>query len=136
METPAEIVAQARPGRRVVGWKLDPGQRAELLARFIPAYANTVADHVTLKARVAQGTALPKHVRAEIVGRADDGRGVEAMVVAIDGETRRPDGSTYHVTWSLGPGRQARESNDVLSAHGWAPLPEPVPLSLRPALFA
>ncbi len=40
--------------------------------------------------------------------------GVEAMVVAIDGTTDRPDGSTYHITWSLGDGRRARESNDVL----------------------
>ena len=33
--------------------------------------------------------------------------------------TDRPDGSTYHITWSLGPGRKARESNDVLRDQGW-----------------
>ena len=41
-------------------------------------------------------------------------QGVEAMVVTIDGDTARPDGSTFHITWSLGDGRRARESNDVL----------------------
>ena len=28
------------------------------------------------------------------------------MVVELDGTTDRPDGSTYHITWSLGPGRK------------------------------
>jgi hypothetical protein len=56
-------------------------------------------------------------------------------VVSLDGSTDRPDGSTYHITWSLGPGRKARESNDVLRDRGWEPLPSPVPLTLKPARF-
>jgi len=68
----------------------------------------------------------------EIVGRSDDGRGVEAMVVRIGGTTNRPDGSTYHITWSLAAGRQARESNAVIAQYGWQPIEPPVPVSLRP----
>ena len=64
-------------------------------------------------------TPLPREVEARIVGRADDGDSLECLVVAIDGTTDRPDGSTYHITWSLGPGRKARESNDVLRDKGW-----------------
>ena len=55
------------------------------------------------------------------------------MVVAIEGETGRPDGSTWHITWSLGPGRKAKESNDVIAARGWTAFDEPVPLRLVPA---
>ena len=33
----------------VIGWKLDRTQRADLLERFPPRYADTIADHVTLK---------------------------------------------------------------------------------------
>src|SRR5919107_332704 len=58
-------------------------------------------------------------VKGVVVGVADDGAGVQALVVEIGGTTRRPDGSTYHVTWSLGPGRRAVESNDVIRACGW-----------------
>ncbi len=54
-----------------------------------------------------------------MVGRADDGSSLECLVVEMDGATDRPDGSTYHITWSLGPGRKARESNDVLRDQGW-----------------
>lgn len=133
MTAPLEIVHNARSGGTVVGWKLDSAQRGELLDRFKPRYANVVADHVTLASKVARDTPLPDTVGAELVGHADDGRGVEAMVVAIDGATGRPDGSTYHITWSLGARRRAKESNDVLANAGWQPLREPVPLVLTPA---
>lgn len=116
-----------------MGWKLDRGQRAELLERIEPAYENVVADHVTLAANVAPDGPLPEAVTAEAVGRIDDGRGVEALVVAIDGSTDRPGGGTYHITWSLGSDRRAKESNDVLAANSWQPLNEPIPLELTPA---
>jgi hypothetical protein len=57
------------------------------------------------------------------------------MVVAIDGSTDRPDGSTFHITWSLGPGRRARESNDVIREGGWARFDQPIPVTLTPARF-
>ena len=56
-------------------------------------------------------------------------------MVELDGTTDRPDGSTYHITWSLGPGRTARESNDVLRDKGWERLPERVAVTLEPARF-
>jgi hypothetical protein len=124
----------ARPGT-VLGWKLDRGQRSELLGRFPPRYAESVADHVTLRVGATSGTALPAQVKAAIVGRADDGESLECMVVELDGSTDRPDGSTYHITWSLGPGRKARESNDVLRERGWESFEAPVPISLEPARF-
>ncbi len=121
----------AKPGS-VVGWTLDKGERGVLLERFPPLYAATVAHHVTL-ATEAERHALPNAVHAAIVGHSDDGRGVEAMVVTIDGYTARPDGSTFHITWSLRDGRRARESNDVLKEFGWIALDQPVPITLTPA---
>ena len=121
----------AKPGS-VIGWTLDQKERAELLERFPPRFAKAVAHHVTL-ATDAEQRDLPPDVRAAIVGRTDDGAGVEAMVVTIDGETDRPDGSTFHITWSLGDGRRARESNDVLKERGWTGLDQPVAISLTPA---
>ncbi len=85
--------------------------------------------------RAAERDPLPREVEARIVGRADDGDSLECLVVAIDGTTDRPDGSTYHITWSLGAGRRARESNDVLRDRGWDHLDEPVAVALEPARF-
>jgi hypothetical protein len=116
----------------IIGWKLDPDQRNELLQQFPPVYPEVVADHVTLR-RAEDAAPLPEEAEAEIVGRADDRAGVEAMVVRLNGTTDRPDGSTYHITWSLAEGRGARESNDVIAAIGWTPLDLPMPVLLAPA---
>ena len=118
----------------VIGWKLDRDQRGALLGRFPPRYEGVIADHVTLKSD-AESDPLPCPVDAQIVGRADDGDSLEAMVVTIDGTVDRPDGSTYHITWSLGAGRRARESNEVLRDQGWERLDEPVPSRSAGALL-
>jgi hypothetical protein len=134
---PSAQQAAARAGRgdSVIGWKLDREQRKELLQQFPPKYGNVVADHVTLAVKAARGAGLPEETEGEIVGRGDDGKGVEAMVVSIGGTTDRPDGSTYHITWSLADGRRAKESNDVLREHGWEGFDLPMPVMLQPARF-
>ena len=125
----------AKPGT-VTGWKLPPEERERLLAQFAPRYANAIADHVTLRVGPTSQTPLPrKPERSRVVGRADDGDSLECLVVEMDGTTDRPDGSTYHITWSLGPGRKARESNDVLRVQGWEHLPAPIDVELEPARF-
>src|SRR5574338_767806 len=124
----------AKPGT-VTGWKLPETERELLLRRFPPEYENVVADHVTLRTGATPETPLPRKPDARVVGRADDGESLECLVVALDGTTDRPDGSTYHITWSLGPGRKARESNDVLRDQGWAYVEAPIPVDLEPARF-
>ncbi|HEY0625520.1 MAG TPA: hypothetical protein VGD10_02185 [Allosphingosinicella sp.] len=126
---------RAEKGDTVIGWKLDREQRKELLQQFPPKYSEVVADHVTLAAKVAKKAELPCETEGEIIGRSDDGKGVEAMVVRLGGTTDRPDGSTYHITWSLEKGRRAKESNDVIRDHGWKPLEMPMPVQLQPARF-
>lgn len=101
------------------GWTLDRAERAHLLGVLPPAYGEAVADHVTCKPDPERA---PLSIVGEIVGRADDGAGVEALVVRIGGTTDRPDGSTWHITWSLAEGRQAKESNTVIAARGWTPV--------------
>jgi hypothetical protein len=116
--------------RAIVGWKLNRDERERLLRDHCPRYADVVADHVTFRTGSA---ALPANVRASIVGHVDDGEGVEAMVVSVDGTTDRPDGSTYHITWSLGPGHDAKESNDVLKKCDWREFDQPIPVTLTPS---
>lgn len=121
----------------ITGWKLDEADRAALLRRFAPRWPDIDADHVTLDARARDGTPLPEETAGKIVGHVDDGEGLEALVVAIGGTTDRPDGSVYHITWSLdrSSGRRPVESNDILAARGWTPLAEPIPIALVPACW-
>lgn len=125
----------AKPGS-VIGWKLDLDQRDQLLRQFPANYADVIADHVTLKTDAAADP-FPPCVESQLVGHADDGDSLECMVVTIDGTTDRPDGSIFHITWSLdkSKGRQARESNDLLKDRGWTRFEQPVPIRLQPARF-
>ena len=116
----------------VSGWKLDRTQRDELLRDHPPKYANVVAEHITL---AIGDHPTPADIKAAIVGRADDESGVEAMVVTVDGTVDRPDGATFHITWSLAEGRRARDSNDVLKERGWKELDHPVPITVEPGRF-
>ena len=129
-------MSRGRPIKKhsVIGWKLDENERGHLLDQFAPVFADVVADHVTLQ--LGKGE-LPKERRGEIVGQVDDGEGVQTLVVAIGGTTRRPDGSAFHITWSLdrAKGRRAVESNHVLAKLGWRALASPVPITLLPARF-
>jgi hypothetical protein len=122
--------------KQVVGWLLDAADREALLGRFPPLYPDVIAHHVTLQADVSAKTRGPAEAAAEIVGEADDRRGVQALVVRLGGTTRRPDGGTYHITWSLdrSRGRKPVHSNDVIGRHGWTAC-TPVPISLKPARF-
>jgi hypothetical protein len=121
--------------KHVTGWKLDRSERLGLLDRFPPAWPDVIADHVTLDADASAETPLPDATRGEIVGGIDDGEGLQAMVVAIRGTTARPDGSTYHITWSIdrARGRHPVQSNAVIAHRGWRPLDDPIPITLVPA---
>lgn len=120
--------------RFYTGWLLDPQDRDALLERFPPRYPEVVAHHVTQKFGDCAAEP-PTETEGEIIGHADDGRGVEAMVVRIAGTSDRPDGSTYHITWSLAEGREARESNQVIARRGWTWLAQPIPIRLEPRPF-
>ena len=121
--------------KRTTGWKLDRGEREALLARFPPQWPDVIADHVTLES--GTDAPLPPPVRATIVGEVSDGEGLQAMVVAIDGSTDRPDESVYHSTWSLdrARGRKPVESNQVIRSLGWTPFAAAFPITLTPAEF-
>jgi len=119
----------------VTGWKLDDDERVALLERFPPEWPDVIADHVTLETGARRSAPLPNDTRGEIVGAINDEEGLQALVVAIRGDTERPDGSTYHITWSLdrARGREPIQSNQVIAEHGWSPLDNPIPITLIPA---
>ena len=119
------------------GWKLDPADRELLLDLFPPRWRDMIADHITFAGHAAEDAPLPIETTARVIGHADDGKGLEALVVAIAGSARRPDGSIFHITWSLdrAVGRKAVESNELLTRGGWHPLAVPIEITIIPARF-
>jgi hypothetical protein len=120
---------------KVKGWKLDRADRARLLERFPPVWPEVIADHVTLMSPKAKQTASATSCQGEVIGHVNDGQGLQALVVQIGGTTVRPDGSTYHITWSIDRkrGRKPVESNAVLARLGWEPLDRRIAITLIPA---
>ena len=127
--------AQTSPAT-TIGWLLDAAERAALLERFAPVYPDIIAHHVTLKMKARPRAALPPACSGAIVGEADDGAGVQCLVVEVEGSSVRPDGGIYHITWSLDPHRRRRpvESNGVIAWLGWRAV-EPVRIALIPGRF-
>lgn len=96
-----------------------------------------IAKHITLAGHAAEDAPLPTETDATVIGHADDGEGLEALVVAIAGSARRPDGRVFHITWSLDRalGRKAVESNELLTRDGWRPLAVPIEITIIPSRF-
>jgi hypothetical protein len=131
MELPMTEVAKG-----YLGWALPREIRDTLLEKFPPAYPTVVAHHCTAQFGVDSSTPLPTESSGTVVGVADDNNGVQALVLSIGGSTTRPDGRTYHITWSLNPGRKPVESNDVIKRLGWAPASPFVKIPLTPRFFS
>jgi hypothetical protein len=115
-----------------LGWKLDAAERERLLLQFPPTWPDVIADHVTFQPPPGEKPPQVYDTRGEVVGITDDGHGVQALVVSIDGTTNRPDGSIYHITWSIdvGLGRHPIDSNAVLKRQGWRSIDQPIPVRL------
>lgn len=100
------------------GWELNETDRAKLLGRFPPVYPDVLAHHVTLNPGVKSDSEPPPAAVFNVVGVVDDGRGVQALVVTVNGSLRRPDGGFFHMTWSVdrAAGFKPVHSNDALAA--------------------
>lgn len=127
--------APATPSRDRVhysGYQLT--DRADVLAQlaaagYPPQFQTVVAEHVTYA--YPDPNRAPSVRRVEIVGHAC-GDGVEAFLVRVDGNTRRPRGGLFHLTYSLAPGRTAKESKTLIRSATVTPLPAPIRVAVTP----
>jgi 8-oxo-dGTP pyrophosphatase MutT (NUDIX family) len=115
---------------------LTPAARAKLLEAFPPKFPDVIAHHATLKFGVPKDAEAPAPAELMAVGYAND-ESLEAVVVSVDGTTKRPDGSTYHITLSLdrSKGRKPVDSNKVVQA-GWEPIAQPFAIETLPQKLA
>jgi hypothetical protein len=119
--------------RGYICWLLDEAGRQSLLESVPAQFATVVCHHVTLHFDVSSDTALPPPKVGYVVGEIID-KGVQAVVVEIDGNTIRPDGERFHVTVSLDDGRFPEQARHLVR-RGWFPLDARVPLTLTPAFI-
>lgn len=125
---------------------LTEDSKKALLSAFPAQYARVFGEHVTDKFFVGAETPIVAAKSVAVVGYADSGDGgLEAVVVEVNGNSVRADGSLYHITLSLNPevevagdvaaraaalgyvpktpGYTPAHSNHLLLERGYTPLP-------------
>ncbi len=114
---------------------LDDKSRRELQKRFPPKYPEFLGHHTTVKFGVPVDTPKPHTADLSVIGYADDGEGLEALVVEVNGKSIRSDGSIYHITWSLdrSKGRKPVQSNKLVQA-GFEKI-TPIPIKTTPEVL-
>lgn len=99
---------------------LDQESRAALAKQFPPKYPEFIGHHITVQFGVPRDAVAPTAAKVEVVGYTDSGDGLEALVVSVDGETTRPDGKVYHITWSLDRSKyKPVDSNALVMKGNW-----------------
>lgn len=126
-----------KPLHGYVGWELPEAERTKLLELIKPSYPDVIAHHVTFKFGVKQGYPLPTETHGEVVGVADDGNRVQALVVNVDGQVYNADNRIMHITWSLdkAKGAKAYMSNQVIGDGNYTRLEKKIPITLEPKFF-
>jgi len=101
-------------------WVLTDKDRAILSEVYPQQYEKKFGHHITQAFGVTEDQLDDKSRTFKVVGKSNSGDGLEALVVEVDGAVNRPDGSFYHVTWSLDPGKyKPKDSNDLIKSDGF-----------------
>lgn len=104
--------------------------RQKLAALFPPKYPEWIGHHVTHRFGVERVAGPYGHLvygvprfDVEVIGYVEED-GLEAFVCTVDKGSRRPDGKTYHLTWSLdrSKGKKPVHSNDLIARCGNQPI--------------
>lgn len=99
--------------RGYTGWKVPDIEQWKKRLLMPCAYQRVLIHHCTHTFGVDESFPLPLKVPAYILGFADDGTGVQCAILEMGGTSQRPDGSVFHITWSIADGRKAVESNEL-----------------------
>lgn len=90
------------------GYEIEKGSREKLITLYPPKYPNFIGHHITEKFGVKDGTVPKQPEKVIIVGYINNGKNLEGFLVSVDGTVNRPDGSKYHLTWSLDRSKGAK----------------------------
>ena len=125
----------AKPQRGYLGWLILPTSKSYLLHLIPPMFDKILADHVTFLYPAFSNDPLPPQAELLAVGSAVDPQGLQAVVVSVDHNVYRQDGSVYHCTWSLDPHKfKPQHSNDLLRK-GWEEFSLPINIDNHPQFF-
>jgi hypothetical protein len=77
--------------------------KKKLFFLYPPKYPDFIGDHITEKFGIdSEKDNIPKTPKlVEVIGYIDNEDGIEGFLVEINGNSQRPSGGKYHLTWSI-----------------------------------
>lgn len=101
---------------------IDQQDRNRILSKFEPKFPEIIFHHITYNGPKDEIPEITNDFK--IVGYTFID-GLEAFIVAVDGNINRPDGGIYHITFSLDrdKGFKPVHSNDVIKNTGFEKIP-------------
>lgn len=114
-------------------YRLTEISKNKLLRAFPKQYKKLIAHHITEKFGDVDQSDIPSDANVQVIGHADSEDGLEALVVTVNGNLRREDGSIYHITWSLDPAKyKPVDSNKLIMDGNWYRLYYKILISTEP----
>jgi hypothetical protein len=111
--------------------------RNQLLEKFPPKYPNVICHHITVKYPAPADAPLPEAPSSvTVIGYIDDHKGLETLLVSVDGDTKRPDGKVFHITHSLNSmlGYKPVDSNTLIKESKNIVPVDPFTIEVTPSL--
>ena len=127
----------SKPRSGYQAFEVSGASRSHLASVFPPKFSEFIGHHITYRFGVKSDEPLSQATSFRVVGYACDDTGLEALVVEVDGSTVRPDGKTFHITWSLdrGAGFKPVMSNDLISKNGYEKISNPINITATAKFF-
>lgn len=116
------------------GYLLSDDSRELLASIFPPKNPTWLGHHITEVFGVQANHPAPEEPEiVQVIGYAEQD-GIEGFLVSIDGNTQRPKGGLYHITWSIdkSKGRKPFHTNKII---GDAERISPINISVTPKTF-
>lgn len=118
-----------------VGYELTEHTKKKLMEIFPPKYSRIFGHHITTKFGTSNKEDIPGYTEeVQVIAYSDSGDGLEALVVSVDGDSRKEDGNFFHITWSLDPQKyKPVDSNKLVSTKRQKITP--IPIQVAPRMF-
>lgn len=131
------IESEPKPRSGYQAFEISTQSRSHLASIFPPKFPEFIGHHITYRMGVKSDVPLPEASSFTVVGYAYDEAGIEALVVEVDGSVVRPDGKTFHITWSLDreAGFKPVKSNDLIASKGYRKISNPINITATAKFF-
>lgn len=103
------------------GYELTKDSRQTLAKLYPPVNPTWLGHHITEKYGVPADTPPPRQPDVVLVIATLEADGLEGFLVSIDGDTTRPSGGKYHITWSIDKEKGVRpaHTNKIVDNPSW-----------------